>query len=71
MKLSECKIGVVVTEVQNEFWMWTHLTTDVPNIGHVVGLTKNSAGEVIPTVLWAGELNSIPVHHSSITIYER
>ena len=70
MKLSECKIGVVVTEVQNEIWWCTHLTTETPNIGHIIGLAKNSAGEVIPMVLWAGELNSIPVHHKELTIYE-
>ena len=46
MKLSECRIGTLVT----------HTTIDDPTlklVGYVSGLVMNSLGEVIPEVTWA------------------
>ncbi len=40
MKLSECKIGTIVKRKTNK------------DIGHIVGLTKNPCGEVIPQIDW-------------------
>ena len=64
MKLSECKIGVVV---QNT--IPTNGVID-GSLGHVVGLTLNSGDEVIPTVLWAGEEGPRGIHHDNIALYE-
>jgi hypothetical protein len=47
MKLSECRIGTLVT----------HTTIDDPTlkpVGYVSGLVMNALGEVIPEVTWAG-----------------
>ena len=64
MKLSECKIGVVVQD--------TIMVNGVMDgsLGHVVGLTLNCGDEVIPTVLWAGEKEPRGIHHSNIALYE-
>jgi hypothetical protein len=64
MKLSECKIGVVV---QN-----TIMINGVMDggLGHVAGLTLGYSDEVIPTVLWAGEEGPRGIHHDNIALYE-
>ena len=46
MLLSECSIGVIV---QNREGLGEPGTSEV---GHIVGLTVNQEGEIIPTVSW-------------------
>jgi hypothetical protein len=59
LKLSECTLGVVVASCGDD-----------RKIGHVVGLHKNSTGEVIPVVLWAGDAIPVAIHHSNIRKYK-
>lgn len=68
MKLSECRMGVLVT-------MKPHLSEakgkfDI-EIGHVVGLTKTVAtvSEVTPLVQWAGEEKPRGVHHANLDLF--
>lgn len=58
MKLSQCKLGVLVQ----------HDTS----IGHVVCLTKNvcERPEVIPVVHFAGEEKPRGIHHNNLKLYE-
>ena len=59
MKLSECSIGVIVTESREEKEL----------IGHVVGLYENPSGEVIPVVRFANNAIPRPIHHGNLKKY--
>jgi hypothetical protein len=65
MKLCECKIGVLVCVKPDK------LKTDELRIGHVVGLTMNvqNKPEVIPVVLFAGNIVPTPYHHSGLDLF--
>lgn len=59
MKLSECKIGILVC-----------LCTEMSEygkieIGHITGLAINTDGEVIPVVAFTGK-EPYPVHYKNI-----
>ena len=56
MKLSECKIGEVVQHIHDK------------KIGHIIGITKNSCGEVIPIVYFAGYMtgDKYECHHNNL-----
>lgn len=64
MKLSECKMGVLVIRKPE------HRKDHTSNIGHVVGLSANSCGEVIPLVLFATMAKPTSIHHGNLDIYE-
>lgn len=55
MKLSDCKIGVVV-----------QMENDDKKIGHVTGFIKNGNGEIVPVVHFADEVNPRGVHRMNI-----
>lgn len=71
MKLSECKIGVVVS-IHPGLADQKRDGTKITKIGHIVGLTLNVSDnpEVIPTVLWASSDRPIGVHHLNLMLYE-
>ena len=64
MELKECKLGEIVIESKASFHK--------ARIGHIVGLIKNTTGEVVPVVKFAtdnidGEI--VPIHHGNIALY--
>lgn len=60
MKLSECKIGILVC-----FCAENREEDAALEIGHIVGLGMNGSGEVIPMVAFAGK-EPYPVHYGNI-----
>ncbi len=58
MKLSECRIGTVVIEINPHGW---HKGKEFRRIGHITGLMLNAceAVEVIPVVQWAHQSAAI------------
>jgi len=70
MKLSECTIGTIVTQLS------AYEPEAVGRIGHIVGLDTNSTGEVIPVVQFAQPYRSfaqpvapndpVGVHHNNL-----
>jgi hypothetical protein len=83
MKLSQCKIGVLVIEKDNDLFRMTSLTYAKPKIGHVVGLAYNisnpdvnkftpeewKVAEVVPLVQFAGENNPRKFHHENLDLF--
>lgn len=65
MKLSQCKIGVLVKETK----VW-ELGKSKAKIGHVVGLGYGHNQEVIPLVHFVGEQLPRTIHHTNISIYK-
>jgi len=59
MKLSECKIGILVC------FGAERSENSALEIGHIVGLSTNGDGEVIPMVAFAGK-EPYPVHYANI-----
>lgn len=67
MKLSECVIGIVVSN-------------DNGDIGHISGLTHNICnkvqiqcgefGEVIPMVHWSYDQYPKSIHHNNLKVYK-
>ena len=79
MKLSECKMGTIVTNCNalhgekyrsTSFKDWK-LYQPFTRIGYISGLTINSVNETIPLVKWSDELvMDNEVHHSNLSVYE-
>ncbi len=59
MHLSQCRLGEIVRE--------THVSSD-RRIGHIVGLTANPTGEVIPLVRFATVDKPEGVHQGNLTV---
>jgi len=59
MKLSECKIGILVCFCADR------AENTKLEIGHIVGLSINGDGKVIPMVAFAGK-EPYPVHYANI-----
>jgi hypothetical protein len=62
MKLSECNMGQIVMISK------TSIMSAFGDIGHIVGLTKNSTGGTIPVVLWAGKSIPEAIHQCNLTM---
>jgi hypothetical protein len=75
MKLSECRIGTIVTNnnelgKQIEKGNWRHYKP-FKRIGYISGLTQNCTEETIPLVKWSDELvMDSEIHHTNLSIYE-
>jgi hypothetical protein len=74
MNLKDCKLGVIVIEKNENI-------SGTKEIGHIVGLTKNCTGEVIPVVKWASDYTGSnspndsshfirAIHHANIKEYK-
>ena len=62
MKLKECKIGVLVSNKQG-------------HIGHIACLSRNSAQEIVPVVIFAGGLDNLhgerrAIHHKNLELFK-
>lgn len=57
MKLSECKYGVLVEDSSG-------------NVGMVLGISQNEAGEAVPLVQWQSNTAVIKCHPKRIALYE-
>jgi hypothetical protein len=79
MKLSDCKLGALVIEIENDLWRTANYTYARPRIGHVVGVDYNIDGdvnnftkddwrcaEVVPVVKFAGEDKPRKIHYKNI-----
>lgn len=64
MKLSECKMGEIVRRVEK------CREDHIVNVGHIVGLSANGSGEIIPLVLFACAQKPQGIHHNNIEIYK-
>jgi hypothetical protein len=62
MKLSECRLGEIVRQQKG-------LEGEPLPIGHIVGLTVNNVGEVIPLVQFAGYVEAFGCHHNNLELY--
>ena len=81
MKLSECIIGTIVTnlnkqqkrsdDVNNRLEGFIHHIHYLPfeRVGYISGLTQNATGETIPLVQWSDNNFDEPMHHSQIEKY--
>jgi hypothetical protein len=45
------------------------LETDELRIGHVVGLHRNGSQEIIPLILFAGNLEPTPYHYANLDLF--
>jgi hypothetical protein len=78
MKLSECIIGTIVTNINeqqkrvngisNRLEGFTHYLP-FERVGYISGLTQNATGETIPLVQWSDTTFDEPMHHSQIEKY--
>jgi hypothetical protein len=62
MKLFECNVGRIVKRKK------AHELVEGTNIGHIVGLTANPMGEIIPLVLFACEKEPTGIHHELLEV---
>lgn len=72
MKLSQCKINTIVTNIK-ESYNYDCSIKYKPNtrIGYIKGLTMNSSRETIPIVIWSDEVNiEAPCHYGNIKPYK-
>ena len=65
MKLSECKLGILVQSVQIN----SILDNQPSKIGMVVGITENCTKEAIPEVQWQ-DGTKYGCHHVNLARYE-
>jgi len=63
MKLSQCNTGQIV-QVAKRIEVYSQ------RIGHIVGLSANSFGEVTVKVLLACDKEPINIHHENIELIE-
>ena len=80
MKLSECRIGTIVTNneehhkrLDDSFGKLKGFKHYKPfkRIGYISGLTQNCTEETIPLVKWSDELvMDSEIHHTNLSIYE-
>jgi hypothetical protein len=62
MRLDECKIGILVQEL-NEL-------PPKAKIGHIVDFVVNPSQEVIPIVKWAKGGYITPIHHYNLQVFK-
>ena len=80
MKLSECKIGTIVTNNKELHKKCTDSFDKLlgfvhykpfERIGYICGLTQNATKETIPLIVWSDQENTKDsIHHANIDIYE-
>lgn len=69
MKLSQCTLGVLVTDAARFLIPGTQRlqeSAEPRRIGHVVGLSVNPTGEVIPVVQFACRKEPLAIHHANL-----
>lgn len=59
MNLHQCRLGEIVRE--------SHVLAD-GRIGHIVGLTSNPEGHVIPLVRFATRNKDESIHHANLSL---
>lgn len=67
MKLSECRIGMIVEIIDKQNLDLCEGHVDQHLIGHIIGLDSNGF-EVIPKVMMASGEERI-IHHTNIKLY--